>query len=76
MFYSRSTNRRINHLHERVHRLIYNGYKLTLEELLEKDRSFTIHHYNIQTLCTELHEKNTVTCHKRFSVICLHINLR
>ena len=54
MFYSRSTNNRINHLHERALRLIYDDYELTFEELLEKDGSFTIHHYNIQTLCIEL----------------------
>ena len=54
MFYSRSTNRRINHLHERALRLVYNDYELTFEELLEKDESFTIHYYNIQTLCIEL----------------------
>ena len=56
MFYSRSTNRRINHLHERALRLIYDDYELTFEELLEKDGSSTIHHYNIQTLCIELYK--------------------
>ena len=56
MFYSRSTNRRINHLHERVLRLIHDDYELTFEELLEKDELFTIHHYNIQTLCIELYK--------------------
>ena len=56
MFYSRSANRRINHLHERALRLIYDDYELTFEELLEKDGSFTIHHYNIQMLCSELYK--------------------
>ena len=55
IFYSRSTGRRINHLHERALRLIYDDYELTFEELLGKDGSFTIHHYNIQTLCIELY---------------------
>ena len=54
MFYGRSTNRRINHLHERALRLIYDDYELTFEELLEKDGRFIIHCYNIQTLCIEL----------------------
>ena len=31
-------------------------YKLTFNELSQKDRPFTIHRYNIQTLCTELHK--------------------
>ena len=29
--------------------MIYGDYELTFEEFLEKDGSFTIHHYNIQT---------------------------
>ena len=56
MFYSRSTNRRNNHLHERALRLRYDDYELTFEELLQKDESCTIYHYNIQTLCTELYK--------------------
>ena len=54
MFYSRSTNNRINHLQERALRLVYDDYEFTFDELLEKDESFIIHHYNIQTLCIEL----------------------
>ena len=56
MFYSRHTNNKINHLHERTLRLVYNDYELTFNELLEKDGSFTVHHYNIQTLCIELYK--------------------
>ena len=56
MFYSRSTNGRNNYLHERALRLIYDDQELTFEELLQKDGSFTIYHYNIQTLCTELYK--------------------
>ena len=33
MFYSRSTNRRINHLHETALRLISDDYELTFKEL-------------------------------------------
>ena len=33
MFYSKSTNRRINHLRERVLILLYDIYDLTFEEL-------------------------------------------
>ena len=37
-------------------RLVYDNYELTSDELLEKDGLFAIHHYNIQTLCAELHK--------------------
>ena len=53
MFYSRSTNNRINHLQKKTFRLVYDDYELTFDEPLEKDGIFTIHHYNIQTLCIE-----------------------
>ena len=67
MFYRRSTSIKINHLHERALTLIYDDYELTFEELLEKDGSFTIHHYNIQALCIELYK----VYHNLFLVICL-----
>lgn len=47
MFYNKSANKRINHLHERALWLIYDGYELTFQELLEKHVSLIIHHYNI-----------------------------
>ena len=56
MFHSRKTSKRINQLHERALRLIYNNYELTFEELLDKDGSFCVHHYNIQTLAIELYK--------------------
>ena len=56
MFHSRKTNKRFNQLHERVLRLICNNYELTFEELLDKDGSFCVHHYNIHTLAIELYK--------------------
>ena len=56
MFYSGSTNNRLNHLKERALKLVYDDYELTFGKLLDKEGSLTIHHYNIQTLCTELYK--------------------
>ena len=57
MFYSRTTNNKINKLHERVLRLVYDDSVSTFEELLDKDNSFTVHHHhNIQTLYIELYQ--------------------
>ena len=36
--------------------LFYDDYTSTFEELLEKDKSFTVHHYNLQRLCRELYK--------------------
>ena len=37
-------------------RLVYSDYESTFEDLLKKDGSFTVHHYNIQTLAIELYK--------------------
>ena len=55
MFYNRTTNNKINKL-QRALRLVYDNYLSAFEELLEKDNSFTVHHYNIQALCIELYK--------------------
>ena len=44
MFWTRSANNKINKLHERALRTVYNDYNSKFEELLTKDSSFTIHH--------------------------------
>ena len=56
MFYSRTTNNKINKLHERALRLVYDDYVPVFEGLLEKDNSFIVHYCNIQTLCIELYK--------------------
>ena len=50
MFHSRHINNRINKFHERVLRVVYKDHVSTFEELLEKDKSFTIHNRNLQKL--------------------------
>ena len=54
MFHNRTLNNRINMLHEKALRLVYNDYNLSFNELLVLDNSFTIHHRNLQKLATEM----------------------
>ena len=56
MFYSRTTNNKIDKLHERALRLVFDDYVSAFEELLEKDNSFTVHDFSIQRLCIELYK--------------------
>ena len=56
MFHARELNNRINRIHERALRLVYQDRTLSFEELLKKDKSFTIHERNIQTLGIELYK--------------------
>ena len=54
MVCSRSSNNRINHLHERALRIVYNDHRSTFEDLFMQDNSVSIHHRNIRLLATEL----------------------
>ena len=56
MFHSRSLNNRINRLHERALKLVYKDSKLSFEELLIKDKSFCVHHRNLQALAIEMYK--------------------
>ena len=56
MFHSRKLNNRINNLHERALRLVFNDYSSSFQTLLMKDNSVTIHTRNIHTLATELYK--------------------
>ena len=52
MFCTREMNQKINHVHERALRLVYNDYQSTFEYLLKKDKSLSIHHRNIHRVAT------------------------
>ena len=56
MFHGRQTNDKINKLHEWALRIVYNDTITSFEELLVKDKTFTIHHQNIQSLAIEMYK--------------------
>ena len=56
MFHNRWLNNKINRLHERCLRIIYNDKHSNFEELLIKDNSVSIHHNNIHTLAIEMYK--------------------
>ena len=54
MCHSRENNNKINRLHERCLRIIYNDKRSSFNALLEKDGSVSIHERNIKVLATEI----------------------
>ena len=56
MFHSRNLNSKINRMHEKCLRIVYNDNTSSYKELLEIDNSVSVHHRNIQILATELYK--------------------
>ena len=56
MFHSRQINHKINKLHERALRIVYNDHFSSFEELLSKDKSVTVHQRNLQILAPEMYK--------------------
>ena len=54
MFSSQRSNNLINRIRERSLRTVYNDTSSTFQELLKRNRSFSIHHKSTQTLNTEM----------------------
>ena len=54
MNHSRKLNNRINRIHERALRVVYNDENSTFDELLTKDNSVKVHDRNLQVLVTEM----------------------
>ena len=46
----------MNNLHERALRIVYNHTITSFEELLIKDKTFAIHHQNIQSLAIKMYK--------------------
>ena len=56
MFHSHPLNNKINRLHERCERIIYNDKPSSFEELLVKDNPVLIYHNNIHILAIEMYK--------------------
>ena len=56
IFCSRTMNDKINRIHERALRLVYQDYDSTFEELLCKDKSLCFHHRNIHQVAIEMYK--------------------
>ena len=54
MFHSIRHNNNINRLHERMLRIVYQDYKSSFAEPLSEEKSFTVHHKNVQKLAIEM----------------------
>ena len=54
MFCNRNINAKINNLHFRALRMVYQDEPSSFQELLSKDGSVTVHHRNIQSLAIEM----------------------
>ena len=54
MCYSRKLNNKLNRLQERALRIVYNDKSSPFYQLLEKDKSVTIHIRNLQYLAAEI----------------------
>ena len=54
MCHSRELNYKINRIHEKCLRIVYNDKECSFQELLDKDGSVCTHHRNLQTLCVEM----------------------
>ena len=64
MCHNRTYNNKINRLHERCLRMIYNDKRSSFEDLLEKDNSVLIHHKNLPALATEMFKVYNKTSHE------------
>ena len=54
MIHDRGLSNKINHIHERVLRIVHDDYSSPFEDLLNKDKSVTIHQRNLQQLAIEI----------------------
>ena len=75
MCHSRENNNKINRLHERCLRIIYNDKRSSFNALLEKNGSVSIHERNINILSTEMHHLE-MHHHKNLAPPQMHDNFK
>ena len=56
MFHNRDLEHLINRVHERALRCVYLDDRSSFEDLLKMDKSFSIHHRNIQSMAIEMYK--------------------
>ena len=56
MFHTKQLNNRINSLHEKALRVLYQDWNLSFSELLNLDKSVSIHYKKVEYLLTEIHK--------------------
>ena len=80
MFHSRTLNNKINELDERALRLVYKDHNSMFDQLLLRDKSYSIHDRNLQTLAIEMynvkHNLSPAFMHTIFPSIDNNYNLR
>ena len=64
MNHSRTLNNCISGLHKRALSLVYKNFSSRFSELLEKDKSVTIHDRDLQTLAYEIFKVKKIWCLK------------
>ena len=62
MCHSRKLNNKINAIHEKALRITYGDRQSSVQQLLEKDNSVSIHHRNLQVLATEMFKISRNLC--------------
>ena len=69
MFCSGKMNRKINYIHERALRLVYEDYTSSFNDLLVKDESVCIHHRNIQSVAIVMFKVKNNLCPEIFQAL-------
>ena len=74
MCHSRTLNNEINTLHERCLRIVYNDKLSSFQNLLDQDRSVSVHTRNLQALAIEMYKVSKGIAPKIFADIFRYIS--